>query len=383
MIEIKDKSKCCGCAACVVACPVKCISFNEDEQGFLYPNVDLTTCINCHLCEKVCPFLNDSPAKKPVKVYSAKNQDQQVRFSSSSGGIFTAIAEYIITNEGVVFGARFNDNWEIIHGYTETKEGINEFRRSKYSQSIIGNTFKEAQELLKDGRLVLFTGTPCQIEGLKRFLRKDYDNLYTLEVVCHAVPSPKIWRDYLVDITKRNEITLDKISFINFRDKRYGWKDFSMLIQAGDKVLVNDKCSLNLYLKGFINNLFIRPSCFNCPSKGGRSGGDFSLADFWAINQFLPKCNDNKGTTLLYVNSDKGLKLLDNLEIEKKNLDCSQNLNIAYSHSTREKYPIDKFWRLYSDRGLEAIEIICKKMKPNPIAEFFRRGFGFINRKLS
>ena len=197
MIAIKEKHNCCGCSACVQVCPKQCIRMYADNEGFLYPQVNSTICIDCGLCEKVCPVINQNKPNVPLSVYAAKNINEEVRIKSSSGGIFTLLAEQIISEGGVVFGARFNENWEVVHDYTETIDGLESFRGSKYVQSSISDNFKVAKQFLKEGRKVLFSGTPCQIAGLKKFLQKEYENLLTMEVVCHGVPSPMVWRDYI------------------------------------------------------------------------------------------------------------------------------------------------------------------------------------------
>lgn len=195
MIDIGKK--CCGCNSCAQSCPKQCISMSEDNEGFLYPSVDTNLCVECHLCEKVCPVLNISSGQYPISCYAAKSPDEQIRKESSSGGIFSLLAQKIIENDGVVFGAAFNKKWEVVHCYTETLEGLNSLRGSKYVQSKIGNAYEQVKTFLKNGRLVLFSGTPCQIAGLKTFLRKDYENLITLDFVCHGVPSPGVLRWYL------------------------------------------------------------------------------------------------------------------------------------------------------------------------------------------
>lgn len=197
MIQIENKQKCTGCSACVQTCPKQCISFEEDEQGFRYPCVNQELCIDCGLCEKVCPCINENEQIMPLDIYAAKNPDKEIRKKSSSGGFFTMLAESIIDEGGVVFGARFNKKYNVIHDYTETKDGIEAFRGSKYVQSIIGDTYKQARDFLKAGRKVLFSGTPCQIAGLRLFLRKDYEHLYTVDFICHGVPSPGVFRWYL------------------------------------------------------------------------------------------------------------------------------------------------------------------------------------------
>ena len=201
MIEITDKSQCCGCTACASVCPKMCIAMKEDEEGFLYPEADASLCIGCGLCEKVCPVLHQGDARKPLAVYAAKNRDENVRMASSSGGIFSLLAERVIDDGGVVFGARFDDNWEVIHDFAETKEKLVAFRGSKYVQSCMESCFVQAKRFLDGGRKVLFTGTSCQIAGLKNYLRKDYENLLAVDVVCHGVPSPEAWRKYVKEIS--------------------------------------------------------------------------------------------------------------------------------------------------------------------------------------
>lgn len=198
MIKIEDKKKCCGCTACVQVCPKQCIDLIEDTEGFLYPKVNKKSCVECGACENVCPFtFTLQPRMNPLVSYAAKNRDEDVRKESSSGGIFTALAENVINEGGVVFGVRFDEKWNPVFDYTETVDGLAAFRGSKYVQSTVGDSFKQVRSFLKANRKVLFSGTPCQVAGLKLFLRHEYDNLLTVEVVCHGVPSPGVWRKYL------------------------------------------------------------------------------------------------------------------------------------------------------------------------------------------
>ena len=205
MICVQDKSKCSGCHACSSICPKKCISLVADEEGFLYPKVNEKECLNCNLCEQVCPFLNPigiSKDEAPI-AYAAKNLDEGTRTKSSSGGVFTAIAEHVIGQGGIVFGSAFDSPYNVVHIGVQKKDELQRLRGSKYVQSKIGNTYQEAKEALVSGRVVLFTGTPCQIGGLKAFLKKDYPNLYTQDLICHGVPSPKIFKEYKKFIEKK------------------------------------------------------------------------------------------------------------------------------------------------------------------------------------
>ena len=197
MIKIQNKQDCCGCSACVQRCPKHCISMKEDEEGFLYPVVVETLCIDCGLCEKVCPIIN-RPEKLPVmKVLAVKNRNEEERMASSSGGVFIALAKKVIEQNGVVFGAVFDVNWEVKHTYSETLDGVKPMMGSKYVQSRIGESFSQAEGFLKEGRKVLFTGSPCQITALHNYLHKGYPNLLAVDFLCHGVPSPGVWRKYL------------------------------------------------------------------------------------------------------------------------------------------------------------------------------------------
>ena len=326
MVEIKEKKDCCGCNACVQKCPKQCISLKEDFEGFLYPIVDKATCIDCGLCEKVCPVLHQNEPREPLKVYAAKNYNEEIRKQSSSGGIFTLLAEKIIQESGVVFGARFDENWEVRHDYTETIEGLAAFRGSKYVQSRIEDNYLKAETFLKQGRKVLFSGTPCQIAGLKRFLRKEYENLLTVDFICHGVPSPGVWRRYLqetvVRMCDKNSVSTDPISIekariesISFRDKESGWKKYSFTLTLSattwsgvkNTVSLSEVFPKNTFMKGFLADLYLRPSCYACPAKCGKSDSDITIGDFWGIQNYYPELDDDKGISLLII-SNKNCK---------------------------------------------------------------------------
>ena len=312
MITIKTPIDCCGCGACVQVCPKQCIHLKEDAEGFLYPEVDESVCIDCGLCEKVCPITHQAEKKLPLKVYAAINPNEKVRFLSSSGGIFIMLAEAVIRRGGVVFGARFNERWEVIHDYAETIEGISAFRESKYVQSYMGDCYKMAESFLKGGREVLFSGTPCQIAALRRFLRKEYENLIGVDIICHGVPSPKVWRLYLQELLKGLKIDTAEIEHINFRDKTYGWKRFSFSLLS-DKMKYCEPFNENVFMKGFLSDLYLRPSCYQCPSRAGKSGSDITIADYWNIPQVFPDFDDDKGVCIVLVNSEKGKRVCESL----------------------------------------------------------------------
>ena len=316
MITITDKLQCCGCSACAQRCPKQCISMQIDNEGFLYPQVDISKCVDCHLCEKVCPVINQYEARTPLNVYAAKNSDDEVRNQSSSGGIFTLLAEQTIKDGGVVFGACWDKDWNVKHDYAECLDDLAKFRSSKYLQSVIGDTYIKAEQFLKASRKVMFTGTPCQIAGLKHFLRKEYDNLLTVEVICHSVPSPGVWQQYLT--TRLHTLKWEKsdIRNISFRDKKTGWKTYSFVIENKDGNSFFELSSKNAFMRGFLADLYTRPSCHACPAKQLRSGSDITLGDFWGIESLMPEIDDDKGVSAIIVNSDKGKQVLHNINVE-------------------------------------------------------------------
>ena len=329
MIDITNKKHCCGCNACAQRCPKQCITMKADDEGFLYPIVDSITCIDCGICEKVCPVINQAEPQQPLKVYAAYNKNEDIRMQSSSGGIFTLLAEEIINKGGVVFGVKFNKDWMPEFDYTETIEGIAPFRGSKYVQAIVGNAYKKAEEFLKAGREVLFSGTPCQIAGLKRYLRKEYDNLLTVDIICHGVPSPKVWNKYLEETCSRlmrtrtdgknsvgfanGETYKSCIEAISFRSKINGWKKYSFLLKLNfptfdgkNTVVFTEPFGENNFMRAFLSDTILRPSCYACPAKQGKSHSDITIADFWGIDTIDPAFDDDKGCGAVLINTKKG-----------------------------------------------------------------------------
>lgn len=302
MIKLSDKSQCCGCEACRTICPKRCITMQEDSEGFLYPKVNKDTCIDCGLCEKVCPILNPIKNDAEPEVYAAINNDENIRMQSSSGGIFTLLAERVIKNGGVVFGASFDKDWNVVHDYTETIDGLSCFRGSKYVQSRIGDSFQKTKSFLDEGREVLFSGTPCQIAGLKNFLKKPYDNLLSVEVVCHGAPSPKVWRKYMS--------AMPDIQQMSFRSKVHGWKNYNVSFSFKDGTKEETEFYKNPYMNVFLSNLSLRPSCYACPAKLRNSQCDIALADFWGVDKISPEIDDDKGCGLVLVYNQEIFKLL-------------------------------------------------------------------------
>lgn len=344
MIIIRDKVNCCGCGACLQACPQACISMQVDEEGFQYPHVDIGSCIECGLCEKVCPFLTVTAKKPTLHTYAAVNPNELERTNSSSGGLFTMLMRETINNGGVVYGAAFDEEWNVHHTSIETLENITLLQGSKYVQSYIGDCYITAKEYLKQGRRVLFSGTACQIAGLKRYLRKDYDNLLTVDVVCHGVPSPLIWKEYLGTLLKKSSI-----SCVSFRDKCTGWVDYSLTVKFKDGRRYSRMHHEDLYMQGFLQNIYLRPSCHNCQVKGGRSSSDITLGDFWGVGHVLPDFSDDKGVSMVLANTKKGKAILDTIKVSKIEVsyDIALQGNACLEKPTPESDLRSFFWEQY------------------------------------
>lgn len=303
MIEIVDKRHCSGCTACASICPPKCIQMKPDEEGFTYPNVNMEQCINCGLCSAVCPIQNPVAERKKVQdAYLVQHKDEAVRSDSSAGGAFTAIAMVVLKKGGVVFGAAYDEEFNVHHTYVEAIEGLKKFRNSKYVQSDLGKCFQKAEEFLQRGRWVCFSGTPCQIEGLNKFLRMPYKKLVMVDVVCHGVPSPLIWNKYL-EYQNVNNIKPDNIKF---RDKFYGYKYSTMSIFYGGKTVYHAGSQLDPMLRAFFADICDRPACYDCKFKKRYRVSDMTIWDCFSVYDFDKNMDDDKGTTRVLCQTDKG-----------------------------------------------------------------------------
>jgi NADPH:quinone reductase len=389
MINIIDKSKCCGCTACVQCCPKQCIVLKEDNEGFLYPEVNIEQCINCNLCTKVCPVIYPFKEKYPQKTYACINPNNEIRINSSSGGIFSLIAEKVIQNNGIVFGAIFDSQWQVIHSYTKDINSLYKFQGSKYVQSFIGDSYQKIKLLLENNTIVLFVGTPCQVSGLLHYLRKDYHNLITVDFSCHGVASPKVWSLYLNELCSKHCIEIHNIKHINFRDKQYSWTKFCFSIKY-----FNSKNNLietfleihnnNIFMKGFLSNLYLRPSCYKCPTKNGRSQSDITIADYWGIQNIFPEMNDEKGVSLVLINTEKGKSFFPITQtiFRESNYENARQYNeglkgCAITPENRESF----FAKI--DNSKSIISLVQKLYKPNIKKRIQRRIKKFINKLTS
>ena len=360
----------------------QCISFEEDQEGFRYPLVNKAQCIDCGLCEKVCPYLNQKKPHSPISLYAAINPDEDVRLSSSSGGVFSIIAKSVIKSGGVVFGARFDENWEVKHCFTETLDGIKFFYGSKYVQSRIGDTYKQAQEYLKAGKKVLFTGTSCQIAGLHYFLRKEYSNLITVDVICHGTPSPLIWRQYIDEVVKGADQAIHSDDFRN-----YSWSNYNFRMRYDNHsgiASLSSRHQDNDYMYAFLQNIILRPSCHNCPAKQGKSMSDITLADFWGVQNVASEINDDKGVSLIIINTGKGRDLYQSISLKGKEMDEEVALkgNLCFYNSVLPHNKRDFFFQSISEgkNFHDLIHEIKVNTKPNETPSSFIRIRRFVSK---
>lgn len=348
MIEITDKSTCCGCTACKSICPKQAIIMKQDEEGFLYPIIDKTKCVNCGLCDKVCPIKNAKEEKKEQHAYIFQNTNDEIRRESTSGGAFTAIAEYIIKNNGIVYGAIFDENYKVIHTGIDKIEELYKFRNSKYVQSEIGNCYSEVEQNLNNDRIVCFSGTSCQIEGLKNYLGKDYEKLLLVDVVCRAVPSPLIWKKYL----NLRQKEYKNISKIMFRDKYYGYKYSNLSIYNKD----NDKkqeyhkgVDSDPYLRAFFSNICDRPSCYDCKFKKLHRESDITIWDCFDVEKYNKEFDDDKGTNRILTHTKKGDKIIKELtktnKVEEIDVERATKGFLAIFQSVKRNERREQFFR--------------------------------------
>ena len=324
-IEEMNRSDCCGCASCANICPKNAITMEQDAEGFFYPKINHELCINCGLCENVCPSLNarEVSIEKFPLILVAINPNEKIRRHSSSGGAFTALSEKILNDGGIIFGAGFDENWHVKHMAAENLDELENLRGSKYVQSKIGDILKRVKTELERGKKVLFSGVPCQCAGLKNFLGKDFENLLTVGIMCHGVPSPLLWESYIQWRGRGHEI-----SRVNFRSKRFGWANSpSLEINFKDCGYYAKPSMQDFYLQEFLLNLTLRPSCSTCKFRFPNLNCDILLGDAWGVQNFAPEFFDNRGTSIIIVNTEKGLNHLNQIRLQAKVTDLNALIN--------------------------------------------------------
>lgn len=332
---------CTGCTACKSICPKQAIDMISDKDGFLYPTINKDKCINCKLCEKVCP-LDKKFTPMINKVYAAKSYDKNVILSSSSGGIFYELSKYILKNNGFVCGAAFDDNFQVHHIIIDNIEELPKLMTSKYVQSRIEDCYVEIKKLLNGDRLVLFSGTPCQTNGLKSYLKKDYSNLICIDIICHGTPAPRIWS---YELNKYKKYNHSPVKSICFRDKKVSWKEYGYSCTYDDDSKKYSKHQNTTYSKAFLNDLDLRKSCYLCKAKGINRASDITLGDFWGCEKFSISINDDKlGLSIVVIHTNKGLDIVNKLKIKLEDVDkkaIDNNPSYFYSsleYKKRKKY---------------------------------------------
>lgn len=343
MPDLVKHSLCTGCTACVSVCPTQCLKMDFDKEGFAFPQIlNIEKCISCHKCEQVCPVLNIKKINSQVKIFAAFSQNEDIRTESSSGGIFSEIALKILGDDGCVYGAAYMEDGNVKHICVEKSEQLGKIRGAKYAQSDLNNCFYQIKRQLESGKKILFSGTPCQVEGLNAFLGKGYANLLCIDFVCHGVPSSKAWVNYVRWRAEQDNqgILPQKI---NLRDKTTGWSRYQYsTVFEYEKKRFSCLNGQNLFMKLFVGDYINRESCSNCSFKGFNRKSDITLGDFWGIWDIIPEMDDNKGTSLVILNSEKGndiwKKISGNIVMRDVTLKeaVSQNASLVVASPAKE-----------------------------------------------
>lgn len=339
---------CTGCGACACACPKDCLKMISNDEGFVYPSIEKEKCIDCGLCDKICPVLNEHKKSDSTKAFAIKNKDDAIRSNSSSGGMFYELASYVINSGGYVCAARYNENFVVEHYLTNKLDDIKAFQGAKYSQSNSFRCFKDIKNKLDDNELLLFVGTPCQVAGLKAYLKKDYENLILVDMICHGVPSPMVLEKYLVE-RQKTDAPKEKIVGVNQRSKITGWSNYqySIIINYSNESKYQSIQGLDLFSRGFTSNLFLRKSCEDCTFKGIERYSDITLGDYWGIWNQHPDFDDNKGVSLALIHSIKGDSLFDKIknkidvldvDVEKAIENNPSTINSSAPHQSRNQF---------------------------------------------
>lgn len=330
MLQIPDN--CTGCYSCYNGCPKNCISMEDNGEGFLYPYINLNYCVNCKKCEKVCPVNNPPSLNTNTIFYAAKNKNISERYHSTSGGIFPILAKYVLSQGGIVAGAAYDDHFVVRHIFIESTEQIHLLQGAKYSQSRIGDSFAEIRKLLQSGRIVLFSGTPCQCSGLMNYLGENYKNLIMADLICHGVPSPKVWQAY-IDYRSNKENNGIRPKEINMRSKTSGWSryGYSTEFDYGNGHITRAHNSQDLFMKIFVGNLCLRDSCSNCVAKGIERCSDFTLGDYWGVWNQHPEIDDDKGVSIVFVHTKKGKKIFETLRAQMEYIEV--DVDSAYKEN--------------------------------------------------
>lgn len=384
MIQISDKSLCCGCGACASRCPKQCISMFADDEGFLYPHVNKNTCIECGTCEKVCHELHPFETRVPIKVLAACNMDYHAKMASSSGGVFALFCEQIIRRGGCVYGAKFEEDWQVSLVSTDLYSKVGDFCGSKYVQADTKLSFLSCEKLLDQGRLVLFSASPCQIAALKHFLRREYDNLITVDFACHGVPSPLVWSSYLTGLSRTAKDVLKIRSVSNDVYREWYKYKTELRIDGNELSLISTNTSCP-YLVAMKENLILRPCCHNCKAGEGRSMSDITMADFWGIERYKSETDYQDGYSILKINTRKGKILVEQCQIESFNVPFLEVENNFKTGCAPSEYRDDFFANVRAGKSVPDIleSILNKQQVPLSIIKWkLIKTFKDINRRI-
>ena len=354
-VNIYRPERCTGCTACSSVCPKKCIQMIEDAEGFVYPTIDYKICIDCGLCSTVCPVINNNNGNSPKIVLAEKNNNEEIRQTSSSGGVFFELASKFIDDGGYVVGCALDDNMVARHIIVNDKTALEKLKSSKYVQSDMGSIFLQVKALLNDGKNVLFSGTPCQCAGLRNYLRKPYQNLFVIDVLCHGVPSPKLFADYLVYLS--HQYGDAKPVSVNFRNKHRGWKRLYMEVKFDNGKRHYTYSGYDRYESLFLNNMSLRPSCYECKFTKAERYGDMTLGDFWGIGKQYPEWDDDKGISLVMINTELGQKLWESVKAQfsgrAESFDLAKAGQRTLYAPTTKNINRDGFYKMYISKGAE------------------------------
>lgn len=359
MEEIISKNKCTGCTSCMNICPKKAISMGIGKDGFKYPVINQEKCIDCGLCKKACPVLNTKENKSINKCYVAYNKDKNSRKNkSSSGGIFELIAKEVLKDKGIVIGAAFDKYNNLNHVWIESINELEKLKGSKYLQSNLNDIFSFIKDNIKNKK-VLFVGTPCQVAGLKSFLKKEQDNLICIDLICHGVPSPKLFKKYVKELENKYNY---KVIDYNFRDKKTGWDTYSNTITLSNKKQISELQKENNFMKLFLSDVALRESCYNCNFKLGNKYSDITLGDFWGVKNYYPKMYNKLGVSAIIINSEVGKNLFKRIEDDIEYLDCDLTEIVKGNPSIKNpcKKPAKRD-RFFDDVEQISIEKLVKK----------------------
>lgn len=351
-----NKFLCSGCTACMNICPRNAIQMIEDEEGFKYPKIDKEKCINCGACYKICPNVKKSSQNNIMEAYGVKHKNEVERKTSRSGGVFIAISDYILNQNGIVYGAEQSDKNEkfyVSHNRAAMKEERNNFKGSKYVQSDMKNIIELVKKDLSNGKKVLFSGTACQVAGVKSCIPDKYqENLYTCDLICHGVPSPRVYKDFLRYIEEKEGKEIEKF---NFRDKKFGWDTHFETIIFEDGSEISTEYFKNL----FYGHNILRPACYKCNYANTHRPADITIADFWGIDKIEPSFYDKIGVSLTIINSQKGKKLFEDVKECLDVIKCSIDDCIKYTYTLNQPTPMseerENFWKDYKNKNFEYI----------------------------